>query len=98
MVHSQLGTVSGPIMYPLTSTPATLRADQQGCQKRLNGCSSRQPSGSAQIADQRTSTYWRMVGFVTEPTKKANQRPTGEQDTAQNPEMTNVSAGHHGGP
>ncbi len=45
MVHSQLGTVSGPIMYPLTSTTAALRADQQGCQKRLNGCSSRQPSG-----------------------------------------------------
>ena len=28
----------------------------------------------------------------------ANWRATGEQDTAQNPEMTNVSASHHGGP
>jgi len=38
--------------------------------------------------DDRTSTHWRMVGFVTEPTKRANQRPTGEKLASRTPPKT----------
>ena len=39
-----------------------------------------------------------LVDFVTEPTKRENQWPTGEQDTTQNAQTTSLYAGHHGGP